>query len=260
MPIVVGIDGTNSSGTLTEQGIREYLQTYSNSFVSRLCGRNTGGAPPANKQYFIGPAISGLDLDNSISAGYRFILSRRNEVNKEPILLTGHSRGGLGVVRIAWMLKAADIPVKAMLLFDAVSMHPQHNTIMDPGGQVIPDKVAHVLHVRRSPDSGSRPSWGNTATVAEFPSSYQQAFFKCTHSAVGGVPWIAPPGTSPNAFVQETGSFAYRAPSPGFIPRLGNTPDMEGGWGTNVTYAEDRSVSDRVWLYVMPFAVTHGFL
>lgn len=252
MPILVGIDGTKGDGTPSQRAIEEYDRIFANSFVRRLC---EWGKLIPNKRYIRGPALSGLDLGNALSEGYEFIRNGRRPGVNEPILLTGYSRGALGVVNIAMNLKSENIPVRAMLLFDCVDMDPLRDA------KVIPNNVENVLHVRRSPRSNSRPSWGNAATEPEDSSKtlYSEEFFLCTHGGMGGVPWTAPAGESPNRFIVEPYESAYRPPPP---PLLGQSPNVEigGGFGTNVTYAQDARMSDQVWNFVKSFILDHGFL
>src|SRR5262245_51474473 len=123
-PILVGIDGSNG-----EESTEAYMSTYLTSFVSKICQRNLAGDTPPNKRYFMGPsAIMSRGLDASIDAGYKYIKDHLPPMElgvrfERPILLTGHSRGGLGVNRIARLLQRDHIAVEAMLLFDAVNMH-----------------------------------------------------------------------------------------------------------------------------------------
>jgi hypothetical protein len=55
---------------------------------------------------------------------------------------------------------------------------------------------------------------------------------------MGGCPWVAPAGTSPGTLIDE-----------GFPDGL-----------TNISYAQDASVSQQVWQHCQTFMQTHGFL
>jgi hypothetical protein len=219
MSILVGIDGT---GPVSD---KVYYATYANSFVSKLCN-----APEPNRRYFRGPITPGGGLLDVIVKGRRFILEKRKAGVNEPVLLTGHSRGAAGVIDIARQLQTDKIDVEAMLLFDCVDRH------VGIDATVIPNNVGDVLHLRRAPESGSRTSFSNAGTEHRSPTRYNEAFFHCTHSGVGGVPWQPEKGKSPNDFVTE------------------GTP-----FKTNVTYIQDAFGSVLVWAYALTFIVEHGF-
>jgi len=226
MSILVGIDGTGGDIAPGSSRDERYDATFANSFVKRLCGPSR-----PNKKYIRGPVLLGGGLMNAISEGHNYILARRQAGVNEPILLTGYSRGAAGVVVIATRLQRQNIDVRAMLLFDCVDRHA------DIDAELIPSNVGNVLHVMRAPESGSRGSFGNSATQHHPSTRYREAIFYCTHGGMGGVPWTAPAGQSPNDYIVE--SF----------------PDGK----TNVTYAQDAVGSSRVWGYVGPFIGEHGF-
>jgi hypothetical protein len=227
MPIVVGIDGTGADILPGQSRNSRYDAAFANSFVKRL----SYGAW-ANKKYIRGPVLLGGGTLEAVVEGYNFILGRRRAGVKEPVLLTGYSRGAAGVVAIATRLQRQKVPVRAMLLFDCV------DRAGDIDAAVIPDNVSYVLHVRRHPKSRSRESFGNDAKKFHFLTMYRQEFFHCTHGGMGGTPWIAPAGKSLNDFVDE------------------GLPDGK----TNVTYAQDAAVSAQVWSYVQPFISEYAFL
>jgi len=227
MPILVGIDGTGEEISPGRERDRRYDVAFANSFVKRICAGS-----PSNKRYIRGPVALGGGLLNGIFEGHTFILSRRQAIVNEPILLTGYSRGAAGVVDIAKRLQSHKIDVKAMLLFDCVDMH------IGIDAAFIPSNVRHVLHVMRAPESGSRTSWGNAGTNHAPSTEYSEAIFHCTHGGMGGVPWHVNAGQSRDDFIVE---------------------GYPGG-KTNTTYAQDQLGSARVWSYVGPFIAKHGFL
>jgi hypothetical protein len=248
MPILVGIDGTGSGIMSGQRRDEEYDRVFANSFVRKLCEETK-----PNRKYLRGPLLLGGDLVDAVVKGRRYITEKRQTGVNEPILLTGYSRGATGTVNIAMQLKDQRVPVRAMLLFDCVDMHLSLNA------KEIPDNVGPVLHVRRSPLSGSRPGWGNAATRHSRPELYREEFFICTHGGMGGTPWTAPEGKSPNDFIVEPGENTYRPPTP--LP-LGGPLDRGGRaeLGTSVTYKQDKDVSETVWDYVQPFLREHGFV
>src|SRR5262245_8247175 len=153
MPIVVGIDGTGSGLMSGQRRDEEYDRVFANSFARKLCEETK-----PNRKYLRGPLLLGGDLVDAVVKGRRYITEKRQAGVNEPILLTGYSRGGTGAVNIAMQLRDLHVRVTAMLLFDCVDMHLSLNA------KEVPDNVGPVLHVRRSPLSGSRPGWGNAAT------------------------------------------------------------------------------------------------
>ena len=222
MPIVVGIDGT---GPVSDNS---YNADFANSFVRRICPERN--AP--DKRYSRGPITPGGGLPQAINRSFAFINDRRGRAGhgNDPILLTGFSRGGLGVLVVAEMLRKEGITVTAMLLFDAVDRHLGYNAPR------VPDNVLNVFHARRSPDAGSRESFGNCGTEwNRQKTNYTEQFFRCTHGAVGGTPQTN--AAKPNDFVSEF-------------------PDGR----TNVTFADNVRVSGQVWSEVQPFIRQYDFI
>ena len=228
MAVLVGIDGTGSAFLPGEERDRRYDAAFANSFVRRLVN-----ARNLNHRYFRGPVALGGGLVAAINEAFTFVMSSRQRMaSPESVLLTGYSRGAAGVVCLAGKLKRAGVNVQAMLLFDCVDRH------LFVDAEVVPNNVAHVMHVIRDPAGRSRRSFGNEGLKFSPPTVYPPPKkFMCTHGGMGGTPWALPKGSSPANFIKE--SF----------------PDGE----TRVTYADDARVSQEVWSYVQPFIRTHGF-
>lgn len=222
MPIVVGIDGTGAFLDST------YAKDFAKSFVRQLCPEGN-----FNKKYFRGPIGPGGGLTDAINAGYEFIKGRHGWAGHDNrILLTGYSRGGLGVLVIADKLKKLNLKVAAMLLFDAVDRH----VVWDM--PVVPDNVENVLHLRRSPLSDSRISFGNCGTSATRSTAYTEQYFMCTHGGVGGTFW-------------QRGE---HAPTDRIYEGF---PDNRL---TQITYEQDERVSGDVWKAALPFIQTQRFI
>jgi hypothetical protein len=240
MPILVGIDGTGGGVNPGASRDRAYDQDFVRSFVRRICNGK------ANAMYFRGPVTLGGGLPEAIAGGVAFINQRRVALPSEPILLTGYSRGAAGVVVIAERLKAQGIPVRAMMLFDCVDRHLAFDA------SAIPNNVEHVKHVIRNPAARSRMSFGNDGMNYSPPTNYVQPtiMYMCTHGGMGGTPWPIPAGSSANDYINEGIGEALLSPT-----------RREPVWTyrTNVTYAQDRAVSGRIWGDVQPFLRTHGF-
>lgn len=248
MAILLGIDGT---GPLSND---EYRVQMRNSFVSFILRRSP--SPEHLKRYVRGPAGDGLDMGWIVDRAATFIRLTRTGRNQDlPVLLTGYSRGGAGVIALARSLKRSGIPVAAMMLFDAVDRSPLSAT------ETIPDNVARVLHARRSPAGWSRRSFSNCGTEPDdsVATHYVEKFFFGTHGAVGGVPWRRPEVT-PEArrrFQQATPlerARMLRADSP-YIDE--GVPELHP---TRVTYDQDLQAAREVWGHVVPFLRENGFI
>lgn len=238
MSLIVGIDGSDGELlAITDGRNRTYDNDFKNSFVSKICKPEVNG-----KKYFRGPITDGTGLGSAIDHGERHIISLRNGGNREPILLTGYSRGGLGVIVIANRLRSRNIPVRAMMLFDPVDMHVWYD------GAVIPNNVENLCNVMRNPRANSRHSFGNTGTAVPSGSQtrvYRGAVrrFMCTHGGMGGVPWNAQKdGKQPGDYIDE-----------------GISEQAYNG-RTNITYQQDVENSQSVWNDVVPFLREHGFI
>ncbi len=230
MAIVVGIDGTGGAIFPGRERDREYDQAFAHSFVSRLC-RNQG----INRAYFRGPVRFGGGMLEAIAGGLQFIEERLTAGVRDPILLTGYSRGAAGVVALAARLqrRRPSLNVAAMMLFDCVDRQG------DIDADVIPNNVGYVYHVIRNPRSRSRESFGNDGLRYSPPTVFPSAYsFMCTHGGMGGVPWTPEPGQSMHDRINE-----------GF-------PDGE----TAITFAQDAAVSSQVWSHCQPFLQKHGFI
>jgi pimeloyl-ACP methyl ester carboxylesterase len=94
------------------------------------------------------------------------------------IVLVGHSRGGLAATVLAKML-APVIRVYFLGLYDSVSRQP----CLD--GSTV-ENVQHVFHAMRDPETGSRPSFGNTSTQFSRGTDYYQQKFTTSHGGIGG--------------------------------------------------------------------------
>lgn len=227
MAIVVGIDGTSGDVFGGRERRDNYDRDFKDSFVSKICN-------VTDRQYYRGPLIHGGGLLEAIFRGTAHIVMQYVR-NRQPIMLTGYSRGGAGVIGIAQRLTylLPGVRIQAMLLFDAVDRHPTEVT------GTIPGNVRNVLHLRRDWRSWSRVSFSNTGTRHRMTTNYRQEFFRCTHGAMGGMYWTPKEG--------ETGSDRIH----------------EGGHdlvGTSITYDQDRLMSANVWQNALPFMREHGLI
>ena len=236
MPILVGIDGTGSDINPGRARDERYDQAFANSFVSRLCKNKP------NAQYNRGPVGLGGGLDVAIASGMRFIEEKRRTLGaNQPILLTGYSRGALGVLVIAQRLQRQNIRVKAALLFDCVDRHGDYDA------EVVPNNTDHVLHVIRDPAANSRHSFGNDAMSYRPPTKYEGPFtFMCTHGGMGGTPWARPAEARPTDLIDEGA--------------LEEDLNPFHNVTTNISYEQDARVSGEVWAFCQGFIRTHSFM
>jgi hypothetical protein len=252
MSILVGIDGTTADVLCRDNA--SYDTTFATSFVRKLCLPAGPDNPTPNRMYFRGPVLPGesnwCPNDGVLAAvrdGVNFIVNRRR--NNEPVLLTGYSRGALGVCEIARRLQQPPhrIDVKAILLFDCVDMH------RDIDAPSVTSNVRNVLHAVLAEGVRSRNNWNRAARGPQDPavSVYRNAEFRCTHAGIGGVPWPLPTRREPG-------------PPPREVPDHSRQNELifEFGSGqTNITYAQDNAESGRILndRVVAGFIRDHGF-
>lgn len=241
MPIIVGIDGTGG-GAIYNSAARnaEYDKAFVNSFVRKIAL----GKP--NGKYLRGPIGPGGGMPEAIYEGLGYIQTKRQQLPNEPILLTGYSRGALGAVVIAKELQKQNIKVTALMMFDCVDRHAAFDA------EVIPANVENVCHVIRHPAARSRMTFGNDGMRYIPPTNYRPIKrYMCTHGGMGGCPWDVPEGGRESDLVDEGSGEAWFSP-------VRNGPVWE--YTTNVTYAQDKSVSKDVWNDVYGFLTQYGFM
>lgn len=239
MPILVGIDGTGGGVSPGASRDQSYDRDFADSFVTRICrGKDNG-------RYFRGPVTFGGGLVEAVTGGLAFINQRRAALPNEPILLTGYSRGACGVVAIAQQLRAANVKVRAMMLFDCVDRHVAYDA------STIPNNVEFYKHVIRDPAARSRHSFGNDGMRWNSPTQAEPIQrYMCTHGGMGGTPWPIPEGKRASDYVDEGWDEALISPT-----RHGPV----WTYRTNVTFAQDRAVSGQVWRDAQPFLGRHSF-
>ncbi|NNF00764.1 MAG: hypothetical protein HKN25_17235 [Pyrinomonadaceae bacterium] len=231
MAIILGIDGIGAMSKFTG------ADHFRNSFVRRIV--ENSGSVSQEKLYLRGPKETTGNIEDAIDTGYRFVRSRfRAAQSNSPVLLTGYSRGAAGVIILAGRLKQRNISVNAMLLFDAVGRFAESETIS------ISKNVKNVMHVRRRADSGSLQNLRSVGTRASSDTNYEEKFFRCTHGAIGGVPWAPQKGEALSDLIDE---------SP-----LGASVS-ERGEPTKITFQQDAKASRDVWNHVQSFRGKHNY-
>jgi hypothetical protein len=220
--ILFGVDGTGDMNDAT------YAREMMHSFVRRILWHSP--IPGDRKRYIRGPDWSGAQVVPEAYHGYDFIKRNLSSYPGSSVLLTGYSRGGAAAITIAQMLQRDGLPVRAMVLFDAVDRAAHVDCASIPGN------VANVYHARRDMFAAwSRVSFGNCGTFAVPPTVYKERYFRCTHGAMGGTHWTGGPDTE-----------------------MINEHDVTGP--TAVTYQQDREVEPLVWGWVYPWLRQFDFL
>jgi hypothetical protein len=245
--IVFGIDGTDPYWFNREARDKAYDQAFANSFVKRICDKSS------LSKYMRGPLIHGGNLIGAINTGIVWI---QQELQCDPtleVLLCGYSRGAAGAVVIGQQLERANIPIKAMMLFDCV------DRCGDIDSMVISKNVKNVRHARRDPDSSSRETMGNSGyKYYSGYTKYEERYFMCTHAGMGGTPW--PMGDHhPHDLIFESGMAKPKLKLAHANSRL-PMPEIQDA-GTTISYKQDHWVSaNKVWPWVEPWLKTQGFM
>jgi hypothetical protein len=99
------------------------------------------------------------------------------DMEQVKVVIVGHSRGGLIATVLARMLSPL-VRVYFLGLYDSVDREP----CLD--GTMI-ENVGIVFHARRSPEVGSRWSFGHTSTQHRVD-HYEESFFYTSHGGIGG--------------------------------------------------------------------------
>lgn len=175
MHVLLAVDGTLSA--------TDYNFGTNRSYVRRFYDRFAGG----RKRFFEGPGegpggiggVLGTDVDDIEESSWTALTSMlrsSGDSDRIRISLVGHSRGGhivcaiarrLAGLRVGDLTPAFRAPgshstnppyrVHFLGLYDAVDM-----TWNGGDTSQIPSNVDYYAHAVRSPDIGSRDSWGNT--------------------------------------------------------------------------------------------------
>lgn len=201
MYVLVAVDGTLSA--------TEYNTGLNRSYVRQFHDRFAG----AGKRFFEGPGegpwnlggVMGTDVDNIERDAWNYLtgaLRRHGDTQATRIVLVGHSRGGhivkalarrLTRLRVGDLTPAFRAPgsrntnppyqVWFLGLYDAVDMSWNSGDTSS-----IPENVVYYAHALRSPDLGSRDSWGNTGWANLCSDRHRTRYFFATHGALGGAP------------------------------------------------------------------------
>lgn len=149
----------------------------------------------------------------------------------QAVFLAGYSRGGAAVIEVAKWLKADNIPVECLILFDPVDRSRTVGENWNWGDTPIVDTVKTVIYAQRASWTKSRESFGNCGKILQDPAKttkYHETFW-ATHGGLGGTPWTEPE----EGFIDE-----------GF-------PDFD----THVTVADDKKGSEQVknWVFKLVY-------
>ncbi|WP_342077290.1 hypothetical protein [Yoonia sp. SS1-5] len=233
MDIFYGVDGTGPDDNNT------YATDFSSSHVRTLW--KNWHTPAAG--YIRGPSLAGTETADRMWKGLSWVKEQWEQAQKNAnpakpnrIFLSGYSRGGAAVIALAYHLDKADIPVHAMLLFDAVDRSPLLFT------DTIPKNVAACYHALRDPKAGSRESFGNCGRKHAASVAYTEKHFYCTHGGVGGCPWKE---NGKSGKIEEMDNSTKAAAIVLMGQPAANIHDF-----TNVTVAQDQQGSQASWTWM----------
>ena len=188
-----GVDGTGAWNN------KEYDKIFEHSFVRTLYKSWTLG--PRN--YERGPVTTDFkpaDFTYYLAwRTYSHVLSHWKTDGETAVFLAGYSRGAAAVIEVAKWLKARDVPVECLILFDPVD---RTNQVGWPWKDTpIVDTVRKYIYAKRSPAANSREvTMGNCGLKMWDGSNTVYREFFATHGGLGGVPW---PGTNPKELINE---------------------------------------------------------
>ena len=176
--MIVCIDGTGPDSDA------QYAKEMGNSFVSQI-----SKAPGA--VYYRGPTLTGKEVSSIADRAVGDALKLYKQ--KKPVMIAGYSRGGCASIVTCSRLKAQNIRVDALFLFDAVDMQTSEMGL----SQIIPNNVNFVAHARTARDYlffaknpvKSRFYFYNTGRWLAGEGTHEEKSFTGTHGAAGGVPW-----------------------------------------------------------------------
>lgn len=196
--VLAAIDGTLSESSYNVGGNVSYVRRFHDNCQAQA------------KQYFAGPGegpggiggIIGTDVDNIAQAAWQFLIRNLRRSPQAKVVLVGHSRGGHIAVALTRRLsgfREGDFTpsirapgssntnpqqkVHFLGLYDAVDM-----TWNAGDTSAITRNVTHFANAIRSPEVGSRGSWGNTGTGYMCSDAHRTRTFRATHGALGGAP------------------------------------------------------------------------
>jgi len=183
--------------------------------------------PYGPAEYFRGPGAEGIGTNTTIVwRVLNFIVQTSlHEPGCKGIVLCGHSRGAAALVVAARRLMLEYFTgVDLFVALDPVNCTPS------PESHYVPSNVKLMVKPMRRPDTNSRPTWGNCATLWNplTTTVYRDTFFG-THAAIGGQVWGIE-SVSPAGYIHEW-------PEP---------------WDTRVSLYDDEKARRQVWNYIYP--------
>lgn len=188
MIMFFGIDGTGDANH------EKYKNDMVGSCINQLA--NNEVVPFDKTFYHRGPSLPGTETRSYAKLVESWILEEWSTGKVKAIFLGGYSRGAAAVIEIAYWLKAKDIPVECLILFDAVD-----RSLPGPGGGVggiiknraISSNVKQVIHpMRNQATTFSRLTFGRCGSTQENPlMPHAREYFHTTHAGAGGVPWTS---------------------------------------------------------------------
>ncbi len=102
-----------------------------------------------------------------------------------------------------------------------------------------------MLNIRRHSGSSSLKRFNTRSVLLGSPTIYKEKSFKCTQSAIGGVPWKPLNGKYLTDMIDESELFTNED---GHVPNL-----------TKITFDQDARDSSEIWNFVQTFRINKGF-
>ena len=204
--IFAGIDGTGETDDAT------YAVSFANSFVKKLSTQWRSDLRFYNR----GPAFWGTATKQLGNDAAAFVAERWKTVLAHSgtpfVFLAGYSRGGAAVIHASRELKKKGINVTCMLLYDPVDSTP--TLALDV--RTVPSNVVRCYRAYRAPETRSREDFNNCGLSADSPGVTKFvtfAPFRCTHSGMGGMPWLRNDSQTKlsNNFICEPGPSTRKA-------------------------------------------------
>ena len=201
--IAAGIDGTGSPEWRRRDGANSHVFRFITDVSGIGDGNIESGVRSAtgSKKYFHGPNTAATDFGGIIEAAYLFVVSEMARLmetgcsqSEIKLCLVGHSRGCVGVVRIANILNAPTGGHAGLFLFGSLrspvqvgylGLYDTVNRSAESVDESVPNVVAgrHARRQNRGFLNGSRSTFG----TVDFP-RFPPFDVDTAHGGVGGDP------------------------------------------------------------------------
>lgn len=275
--LLIAIDGTASREFGYSGGVSEDLKICATNESNTRRFHRLAKIPETQKYFDHGPDehATGWDCGKILDRAWEWLRRKLSGSPQASIFLVGHSRGGHIVTELAIRLadyRVGDFqpmilapgsprprgevqPVEFLGLFDAVDM-----TTSLGDTSAVPANVKSCYHARRSPETGSRKAWGNTAIRSDNPSpnAYVEKFFDATHGAIGGAfPEDCEGGIGAKVGAATTAGYVMFGVAGGVVAGLA-TANVNASCSVPVTAAQNAMLGREAFAFVQEGAKKAG--